>query len=239
MFYSAVLFSISFCVYRACFTHLFFRQIELQSMFMVLWSIVPLWIIKKIMHAYIVILSGSILNVSTVYLNDIWHLIGRYQSKPVLGGHPVLSGHYSIPRECPLNTGFTVVEIMVMPLNDWNPESKFHFQTLESGIRNPQRRIQNLRILYYRKIPKISPGAYIFLRLFLRGLFLEGRIFGKADLRREICVSQPIGLALQLEVNYCFSFVLLCIWGQFSKYKRPGGLYLEGRFNGGFFALLV
>ena len=133
MFHSAVLLSISFCVYRACFTHLLFRQIELQSMFMVLWSIVPLWIIKKIMHAYIVILSGSILNVSTVYLNDIWHLIGRYLSKPVLGGHPVLSGHYSIPRECPLNTGFTVVEIMAMPLNDWNPESKFHFQTLESG----------------------------------------------------------------------------------------------------------
>ena len=26
----------------------------------------------------------------------------------------------------------------------------------------------------YRKIPKISPGAYIFQRLFLRGLFLEG-----------------------------------------------------------------
>ena len=27
--------------------------------------------------------------------------------------------------------------------------------------------------------------------------------------------------------------------GSFSKYKRPGGLYLEGRFNGGFFALPV
>ena len=27
----------------------------------------------------------------------------------VLGGHPVLSGHHSIPRECPLNTGFTVL----------------------------------------------------------------------------------------------------------------------------------
>ena len=27
----------------------------------------------------------------------------------VLRGHPVLSGHYSIPLECPLNTGFTVV----------------------------------------------------------------------------------------------------------------------------------
>ena len=26
---------------------------------------------------------------------------------------------------------------------------------------------------------------------------------------------------------------------QFSKYKSPGGLYLEGRFNGGFFALPV
>ena len=93
------------------------------------------------MHAYIVILSGSILNVSTVYLNDIWHLIGRYLLKPVLGGHAVLSGHYSIPQECPLNTGFTVVEIMVMPRNDWNPESKFHFQTLEFGIRNAESRI--------------------------------------------------------------------------------------------------
>ena len=30
----------------------------------------------------------------------------------------------------------------------------------------------------YRKIPKISPGAYIFQRPFLRGLFLEGLING-------------------------------------------------------------
>ena len=48
----------------------------------------------------------------------------------------------------------------------------------------------------YRKIPKISPGAYIFQRPFLRGLFLEGLIFGGAYLRREICVSKLIGLAL-------------------------------------------
>ena len=34
----------------------------------------------------------------------------------------------------------------------------------------------------YRKIPKISPGAYIFQRPFLRGLFLEGLIFGGAYL---------------------------------------------------------
>ena len=38
----------------------------------------------------------------------------------------------------------------------------------------------------YRKIPKISPGAYIFQRPFLRGLFLEGLIFGGAYLRKEI-----------------------------------------------------
>ena len=48
----------------------------------------------------------------------------------------------------------------------------------------------------YRKIPKISPRAYIFQRPFLRGLFLEGLIFGGAYLWREICVSKSIGLAL-------------------------------------------
>ena len=65
-------------------------------------------LIKKLMQTYIVTVSGSILNVSIVHLNGIWQLIWRYLSKPVLGGHPVLSGHYSIPRGCPLNTGFTV-----------------------------------------------------------------------------------------------------------------------------------
>ena len=48
----------------------------------------------------------------------------------------------------------------------------------------------------YRKIPKISPGAYIFQRPFLRGLFLEELIFGGAYLRRDICISKSIGLAL-------------------------------------------
>ena len=48
----------------------------------------------------------------------------------------------------------------------------------------------------YRKIPKISAGAYIFQRPFLRGLILEGLIFGGAYLRREICVSKSIGLAV-------------------------------------------
>ena len=51
-------------------------------------------------------------------------------------------------------------------------------------------------LLAYRKIPKISPGTYIFQRPFLRGLFLEGLIFGGAYLRREICVSKSIELAI-------------------------------------------
>ena len=58
-------------------------------------------LIKKLMQTYIVIVSGSILNVSTVHLNGIWHLIWRYLLKPVLGRHPVLSGHYSISQGCP------------------------------------------------------------------------------------------------------------------------------------------
>ena len=44
---------------------------------------------------------------------------------------------------------------------------------------------------------------------------------------------------------YRFCSVLLCIWGQFSKYKHPDGgegggwLYLEGRFNRAFLELPV
>ena len=53
-----------------------------------------------------------------------------------------------------------------------------------------------LKVTTYRKIPKISPEAYIFQRPFLRGLYLEGLIFGGAYLRGEICVSKSIGLAL-------------------------------------------
>ena len=48
----------------------------------------------------------------------------------------------------------------------------------------------------YRKIPKISPRAYIFQRPFLRGLFLEGLIFGTAYIRRELCISKSARLIL-------------------------------------------
>ena len=68
------------------------------------------------MQTYIVIVSGSILNFSTVQCE--LHLTPHmtYLLKPVLGGHPVLSGHYSIPRGCPPNTGFTVDLKFYLPL---------------------------------------------------------------------------------------------------------------------------
>ena len=77
----------------------------------------------------------------------------------------------------------------------------------------------------YRKLPKISPGAYIFQRPFLRGLFLEGLIFGGAYLRREICVSTSIGLAFSWKEIYRFCFVLLCIEGNF-QVQAPRAAYI-------------
>ena len=70
---------------------------------------------------------------------------------------------------------------------------------------------------------------------------MVGLIFGGAYLRREICFSKSIGLALQLEVNLpfllCFTLYLGAI---FQVQAPPGGeLIFERRFNGGFFALPV
>ena len=89
----------------------------------------------------------------------------------------------------------------------------------------------------YRKIPKKSPGAYIFQRSFMTGLFLEGPLFGGAYVRREICVIKSVGLDCSGEEIYHFRFVLHCIRGQIPSTSPPGGLFSEGRFNGGVFAL--
>ena len=66
------------------------------------------------------------------------------------------------------------------------------------------------------------------------GLYSEGLIYGW-----KFVFQNRLGLALWLEGNLpfllCFTLYLRAI----SKYKPPGGLYLEGRFNGGFFALPV
>ena len=126
-------------------------------MFMVLSSL-----IKKLMQTYIVIVAGSILNVSTVHLNGIWHLIWRYLSKPVLGGHPVLSGHYSIRRGCPLNTGFTV-------------PSKYFLATIYFFLKKQEPIRKRLNLCYY-KLP-FRDGPLIFWRGGRGWKFSHGNIF--------------------------------------------------------------
>ena len=85
----------------------------------------------------------------------------------------------------------------------------------------------------YRKIPKISAGAYIFQRPFLRGLFLEGLIYGRKFAFQNRWASLIVGRK--------FSFFALSYFvfeGNF-QVQVPGGLYLEGRLNGGFFGLRI
>ena len=93
-------------------------------------------------------------------------------------------------------------------------------------------------LITYRKIPKISPGAYIFQRPFLMGLFLEGLIFGGAYLRGDICISKSIGLPLKLEGNLpfllCFALYLIYEGNPVPSTSPRWDFYSEGRFNGGF-----
>ena len=79
----------------------------------------------------------------------------------------------------------------------------------------------------YRKIPKISPGAYIFQRTFLRGLFLEGLIFGGAYLRREICISKSIGLDIVSSKFTIFALFYFVFEGNFPS-TSPQGLIFGG-----------
>ena len=110
-------------------------------------------LIKKLMQTYIVTVSGSILNVSTVHLNGIWHLIWRYLSKPVLGEHPVLGGHYSIPRGCPLNTGFTV---LLLSLLATVKNVKLQCKVLGNYT---YRAVRNLLLLLFFVIYEVQPDS--------------------------------------------------------------------------------
>ena len=82
------MFSISFCLNRACFTHLISSNLSCN---LCLWY----WFtkIKKLMQTYIYSLWEYS---KRFHCSFEWHLTphGRYLLKPVLGGHPVLSGHY-------------------------------------------------------------------------------------------------------------------------------------------------
>ena len=69
----------------------------------------------------------------------------------------------------------------------------------------------------YRKIPKISPGAYIFQRPFLRGLSMEGNLRFKIDWATLIDGRKFTVFAL-----FCFVFE-----GNF-QVQAPGGLIFGG-----------
>ena len=84
---------------------------------------------------------------------------------------------------------------------------------------------QRLLSVKYRKIPKISRAAYILQRAFLRGLSTEGNLRFKIDWANLIVRSKFTTFAL-----FYFAFER-----NFPSTRPPGGLYLEGRFNGGFF----
>ena len=116
----------------------------------------------------------------------------------------------------------------ILPVNQ-NLSSK-HFLLAKFQLVRCKLSLAMIWQMTYHKILKISLGALYFSKILFEGLIFRG-----AYLWREICVSKSIWLVLQLEVNLPF---LLCftlyLKGQFSKYKLPGGLYLEGRFNRGF-----
>ena len=82
----------------------------------------------------------------------------------------------------------------------------------------------------YRKIPKISTEA-----------LFEGLIFGGAYIRGGLSMEGNLPFKIDwttLIVGRQFTvFALFCfVFEDNSRYKPPGGLYLEGRSNGRFLA---
>ena len=63
--------------------------------------------------------------------------------------------------------------------------------------------------------------------------FFEGLIW------REICVSKSIGLAFIVGRKFTVFALFYFVFEDNFQVQAPGGLHLEGRFNGGFFALRV
>ena len=81
----------------------------------------------------------------------------------------------------------------------------------------------SVQIVYsFRKIPKISPGAYIFQRPFLRGFFLG------AYLRRQICVSKIDWASLILERKFIVFALFYFVFESNFQVQAPGGLIFGG-----------
>ena len=81
--------------------------------------------------------------------------------------------------------------------------------------------VQNLIHFIYHKILKISPGAYIFQRPFLRGLILEGLIYGgKFALQKNDWASLIVGNKLTV-----FALLYFVFEGNFPS-TSPKGAYI-------------
>ena len=96
----------------------------------------------------------------------------------------------------------------------------------------------------YRKIPKISPGAYIFQRPIFGGGYIRRVLFTEGNLRFKIDWASLI-VEGKFTVFALFYFVFegnfpstsprggLYVWGRFFCVTSLGGLYLEGLKHGG------
>ena len=136
-----------------------------------------------------------------------------------------------LEMKMPINRRFIVIQVLLYCLCECcTCMMNFNYHYFQSVLfYKPQGTLGfKYEVNKYRKILKISLGAYIFQTPFLRRLFLEGLVFGGAYLRREICVSKSIGLALYLEVNLpfllCFTLNLRAIFQVLS----PGRLIFGG-----------
>ena len=77
----------------------------------------------------------------------------------------------------------------------------------------------------HRKIPKISPGAYIFQRPFLRGLFLEGLIYGGKFVFQKLSARLILGLS-RVCINFKNSSNSSSVYISLCKYiYRKKGFY--------------
>ena len=75
----------------------------------------------------------------------------------------------------------TSVWSSLMTINGMKTVIIYSLETIYQTLINLEANFQGNEVIddvRYHKIPKISPGAYIFQRPFLRGLFLEGLIYG-------------------------------------------------------------
>ena len=82
-----------------------------------------------------------------------------------------------------------------------------------------------------RKIPKISPEAYIFQRASLRGIFWGGElIFGGAYVLRGICVSKLIGLAYSYGRKFTVFLLFYSVFEGIFQVRAPGAYIRRGDF---------